>query len=320
MGDLAGVWAGPSAAVAGRELSALSLRARTVIPLVDDGGQALAAYAGALETAITAARSLSAQARRATDEQHRTLARIDLTYAADPVLHTVATTRAEQNHATEVNGIHRWYGAAIDVLTTAATRCAQALAGLTPSGAATSPIPAAPTLDPSLVADLPLVRGQLDAAAAAGVGHVAWQEDPSWFDSALDAAGTAGAWAYNHAAVPLVNGAANAVEAGAEHPEDLAQMAFGTGMMFLGAGGEVGGFALDATGVGTVVGVPIIVAAAGAIVGGIATAGSGIDTFIQHARSNDNRLLLEADPPQAGRGQAGDPLPDSMRPDVAGST
>lgn len=68
------------------------------------------------------------------------------------------------------------------------------------------------------------------------------------------------------------------------------------------------------------VGVPINLAAAGAIVGGIATAGSGADTFIQHARAHDNRLLQEADPPQAGRGQADDPLPDSMRPDAAGST
>ena len=73
-------------------------------------------------------------------------------------------------------------------------------------------------------------------------------------------------------------------------PEDLAQMAFGTGLMFLGAGGEVGGLALDATGMGAVAGVPINVAAAGAVVGGIATAGSGAGPFIQHARANDNSL------------------------------
>lgn len=319
-GELAGVWTGSSATGAGRELSSLSLRARTVLPLVDDGGQALAAYATALETAITVARALSGQARRATDEQQRTLARIDLTHAADPVLHTAATTQAERTHATEVNGIHRRYGAAMDVLTAAATRCARTLAGLTPSTSAASPIPAAPTLDPSLVYDLPLVRGQLDAAAASGVGHAAPPEASSWYDPVLNAAGTAGAWTYNHTAVPLVNGAADAIQAGAEHPDDLAQMAFGTGMMFLGAGGEVGGFALDATGVGAVAGVPINIAAAGAVVGGIATAGSGAGRFIQHARANDNRLLQESDAPRSGRGQAGEPLPDSMRPDAAGST
>ena len=299
--ELAGVWTGPSATGAGRELSALSLRARTLLPLVDDGGQALAAYATALETAITAARTLSGQARRASDEQHRTLARIDLTHAADPVLHAAAATQAERAHDTELNGIHGRYGAAMDTLTTAATRCARTLASLTPSTSAASPIPVAPTLDPSLdpslVDDLPLVRGQLDAAAAAGVGHAAPPEESSWYDPVVNAAGTAGAWTYNHTAVPLVNGAANAVQAGAEHPEDLAQMAFGTGLLFLGAGGEVSGLALDATGVGAVAGVPINVAAAGAVVGGIAAAGSGAGRFIQHARAHDNRLLQEATGP-----------------------
>ncbi|MDN5764977.1 MAG: hypothetical protein L0H96_01970 [Humibacillus sp.] len=86
------------------------------------------------------------------------------------------------------------------------------------------------------------------------------------------------------------------------------------------AGGEVGGFALDATGVGAVAGVPINIAAAGAVVGGIATAGSGVGRFIQHARTNDNRLLQEADAPKSARGQAGEPLPESMRPDAVGST
>ena len=318
--ELAGVWTGSSATQAGRELSSLSLRARTVLPLVDDGGQALAAYATALESAITAARVLSGQARRATDEQQRTLARIDLTHATDPVLHAAAVTQATQAHATEVNGIHRRYGTAMDVLSAAATRCARTLTGLTPSTSAASPIPAAPTLDPSLVDDLPLVRGQLDAAAGSGVGHAAPPEESSWYDPVVNAAGTAGAWTYNHTAVPLVNGTANAIQAGAEHPEDLAQMAFGTGMMFLGVGGEVGGFALDATGVGAVAGVPINVAAAGAVVGGVATAGSGAGRFIQHARANDNRLLQEADAPKSGRRVAGDPLPDSMRPDAAGSS
>lgn len=91
-------------------------------------------------------------------------------------------------------------------------------------------------------------------------------------------------------------------------------------MMMLGAGGEVGGFALDATGVGAVAGVPINVVAAGAIAGGVTTAGAGAGNLIQHARANDNRLLQEADAPKSGRGEAGDPLPDSMRPDAAGST
>ncbi|OFE14938.1 hypothetical protein BA895_07210 [Humibacillus sp. DSM 29435] len=322
--ELAGVWSGPSAAEATTELAALSSRAGRVLAQVDDGGRALAAYAGSLEAAIAAARSLSAQAGRAADEHHRTLATIDITHAGDPVLQLAASTRAERLHHTELTGIHRRYGAAMDALTTSATRCARALAGLTPSVMSASPVAATPSLDPGLVYDLPLVRGQLDAAAAAGVGQRAVQPAPrdesSWFGSTLAAAGTAGAWAYNHTAVPLVNGAADVVQAAAEHPEDVAQLALGAGMMLLGAGGEVGGVALDATGVGAVAGVPIGVVAAGAIAGGATAAGAGAGNLIQHARPNENRLLHEADAPKPGRGEAGDPIPDSMRPDAAGST
>ena len=295
--ELAGVWSGSAATGAATELATLSTRARAVLPQVDDGGRSLAAYADSLEAAIATARSLSAQAGRAADEHRRNLAAIDLTHTLDPVLHAAATTRAAQLHDTELTGIHRRYGAAMDALTAAGTRCARALAGLTPSVTSVSPIAATPTLDPDLVYDLPLVRSQLDAAAAAGVGHVSPREEPSWFDSTLAAAGTAGAWAYNHTAVPLVNGAADVVQAAAQHPEDVAQLALGAGMMMLGAGGEVGGFALDATGVGAVAGVPINVVAAGAIAGGVTTAGAGAGNLIQHARANDNRLLQEATGP-----------------------
>lgn len=68
--ELAGVWSSPSAVEAATELAALSRRAGRVLSQVDDGGRALVTYAGSLETAIAAARSLSAQAGRAVDE-HR---------------------------------------------------------------------------------------------------------------------------------------------------------------------------------------------------------------------------------------------------------
>jgi hypothetical protein len=45
-------------------------------------------------------------------------------------------------------------------------------------------------------------------------------------------------------------------------------------MMVLGAGGEVAGVALDATGIGAIIGVPINVASAALIVGGAAVAGA----------------------------------------------
>ena len=115
--ELAGVWSGPSATGAATELAALSGRAGRVLPQVDDGGRALAAYADALEAATAAARSLSAQAERAADEHRRTLATIDLIHVTDPVLHAAASTRADQLHDTKLTGIHRRYGAAMDALT-----------------------------------------------------------------------------------------------------------------------------------------------------------------------------------------------------------
>jgi len=46
--------------------------------------------------------------------------------------------------------------------------------------------------------------------------------------------------------------------------------------MVLGAGGEVGGFALDLTGIGAVAGVPIGVVSAGVIVVGATVASTGM--------------------------------------------
>ncbi|NUR80364.1 MAG: hypothetical protein HOQ21_07980 [Dermatophilaceae bacterium] len=96
-------------------------------------------------------------------------------------------------------------------------------------------------------------------------------------------------------------------------------MALGTGGIILGTGGEIGGTALDATGVGLVVGVPLNVAAAAAAAGGVGAVAHGATSLGEHARANDNRWLTEVDAPTVGRGRPGDPLPDSARPDLAGS-
>src|SRR5690606_19310561 len=98
-------------------------------------------------------------------------------------------------------------------------------------------------------------------------------------------------------------------------------MAAGAGMVIIGTGGEVAGVALDATGVGAVAGVPINVAAAGLVASGAGAITHGASRLGDHAAQQDNRLLNEVHGPSAGgRGSPGDPLPDSMRPDVAGST
>jgi hypothetical protein len=54
-----------------------------------------------------------------------------------------------------------------------------------------------------------------------------------------------------------------------------------------GAGGEVGGFALDATGVGAAIGVPANVVSAGAIVQGAAAATMGVTNLMKDSSSSD---------------------------------
>ncbi|WP_329457036.1 putative T7SS-secreted protein [Streptomyces sp. NBC_01497] len=65
------------------------------------------------------------------------------------------------------------------------------------------------------------------------------------------------------------------------NPGSLAETAGGIGLMALGAGGEVGGTMLDATGIGALVGVPANVASAGAIASGAGLAGAGMSNILR---------------------------------------
>lgn len=79
---------------------------------------------------------------------------------------------------------------------------------------------------------------------------------------------------------------------------DTAQILGGLGLAVLGAGGEVGGVALDATGIGAVIGVPANVVSAGAIVGGGAIALHGAMDY-EHAVT---QLNMSSDSGGAGGG------------------
>jgi hypothetical protein len=69
-----------------------------------------------------------------------------------------------------------------------------------------------------------------------------------------------------------------------------------------------------------VAGVPLNVAAAAAIAAGAGAVTHGASRLADHAAQNENHLLKEVDGPSVGgRGQPGDPLPDSFRPELAGS-
>jgi hypothetical protein len=64
---------------------------------------------------------------------------------------------------------------------------------------------------------------------------------------------------------------------------DVAEMAAGAGSIFLGLGGEIGGLALDATGIGAALGLPAAVVSAGAIAGGLTSFAAGA-----HGLAQDN--------------------------------
>ena len=150
------------------------------------------------------------------------------------------------------------------------------------------------------------------------VGHTTPRHRTGWWESTLDTAGDAGAALYSHTVVPVVNAAADVGQAMREHPADVAGVLLGGGMILLGGAGEIGGVALDATGVGAVAGVPINIAAAGLVVAGAGIAAMSAANLADHATNNDNQVLDQAQGPSASQPRPGDPLPESARPDTAG--
>jgi hypothetical protein len=312
--DLSRVWTGDAANLAATELALLSGRSRRVLPHLEAAGTALAVYADALERAITRSRALQAKLGDAHTEHARRVALIR-TSVADPISCVAAVDAADRRLAEEVATTRRRHDAVMEEFHAAGRACARTLAALSastaPAGAGSEAVTA------ELMGNLSLVRQQVAAASIPPPPPPA--EDPEWHETVLDNVLDAAAWTYNHTAVPMVNAAGNVIEAVAEHPEDLIEMAIGAGMIFVGAGGEVGGFALDATGVGAVAGVPINVASAGLIAGGATTLGQGFGRLVEHAQQKDHRWLHEADGPRTWRGKEGDPLPDSQRPSTAGS-
>jgi hypothetical protein len=75
----------------------------------------------------------------------------------------------------------------------------------------------------------------------------------------------------------------------------------GIGLATLGAGGELGGLVLDATGIGAVLGVPAGVVSAAAIAGGLGLATAGLGTIARDAAGPD-RVNMSSD---AGGGRGG---------------
>lgn len=108
---------------------------------------------------------------------------------------------------------------------------------------------------------------------------VAAPEKSSWLDDAGDFLKDVGA--------DVVNTLASMGNAVIHHPGEVATAAAGIGLMLLSSGGEGIGVALDATGAGAVVGVPLnVVSAAGLAAGATMTTAAGA-SLMQHGASDD---------------------------------
>lgn len=85
----------------------------------------------------------------------------------------------------------------------------------------------------------------------------------------------------------VLDTAASVANAAARHPEAVAQVVAGMLLLDVGASGEAVGFALDATGVGAVAGVPVGVASAVPLVAGAGLLASGSATIMLNAAGPD---------------------------------
>ncbi|PJE07628.1 MAG: NAD(+)--arginine ADP-ribosyltransferase [Mycobacterium sp.] len=130
--------------------------------------------------------------------------------------------------------------------------------------------------------------------------------------AAQAAARTMGAWAnvaLHYAedvaqvvAADTINAVATVGNAALHHPEDLFAMAAGAELMAGGAGLEVPGVLLDATGVGALIGVPVNVAGAGMIAAGATMAGGGAIDLGRHAALNPGVTVMHAHTGRPGEG------------------
>lgn len=95
----------------------------------------------------------------------------------------------------------------------------------------------------------------------------------------------------------------------------VAAVAGGLGLATLGAGGEIGGFVLDATGIGAVLGVPAAVVSAAGITTGLGIAGAAMSN-IMHDAAGPDRVNMSSNGGGGGVSDGTEPDPnlDRLRP------
>ncbi|MGL4305888.1 MAG: hypothetical protein ACRCSF_07010 [Mycobacteriaceae bacterium] len=100
----------------------------------------------------------------------------------------------------------------------------------------------------------------------------------------------------------IVNGAASLLNTAAHNPDAVIAAAAGIGMITLGAGGNIGGLALDTTGVGAPAGLAVNAASTGLMIGGAASTAYGgltiaADTAVGKYAINPMEMRHTSDPP-----------------------
>jgi hypothetical protein len=122
-----------------------------------------------------------------------------------------------------------------------------------------------------------------DEAARAVDEATTWApQSPTWADHVGD--WWSRSWhAGANTGIDAANGLLSIGYAAGQHPEDALALVGGLAMIQIGAGGEVFGVALDATGVGAVAGVPINVASAALIGAGAVLVAGGSQSLLRHA-------------------------------------
>jgi hypothetical protein len=146
---------------------------------------------------------------------------------------------------------------------------------------------------------LDAARAQLDsagndAAAAIGAARDKAPEQPGFWDEVGDFFSGLGVDAAN-ATGTLVNAFASFGNAVLHDPADTLTTIAGAALTVVGAGGEVGGVALDATGIGALVGVPANIVSAGAIVAGVSMVAAGGQGLARNAAGDDRVQVMRTD-------------------------
>lgn len=101
------------------------------------------------------------------------------------------------------------------------------------------------------------------------------------------------------------------------HPDLLLELLGGFGLIGLGLSEEVGGLALDLTGVGAAAGIPLNIAGIASIAGGIALIGSAVPNIMMHATGDEAQHHFSTD--NAGKARArNEPNPRYPGRDVGG--